>query len=114
VYQYDILRGNRGHLGIAAQINVMNTTGTISTVAQVTSTGVHQAASSSGASLLTPIPTVGPEFRLFLTKSSRVFINGQLFGMYFFGYGHLLTTVDYLGVEIGTAMTADCFNRRGA
>ena len=98
-YQYDIIRRKRGHLGIAAQINIFHTTGTISAAAQVTSAGIHQPAASSSASLLAPIPAAGPEFRLYLLKD-RLFVNGNAFGMYFFGYGNYYSTVDYLGVSV--------------
>jgi hypothetical protein len=104
-YQYDILRGSRGHLGIGAQIDIFNTTGTISSAAQITSTGVHQAATSSNASLLAPIPVVGPEFRVYLTKSARMFVNGQVYGMYLGGYGHFLSTLDYLGVAVSKSLS---------
>jgi len=98
-YQYDIIRRKRGHFGIAAQLNFFRTTGSLSAAAQVTGAGVHQAAASSNASLLAPIPVGGPEFRLYLLKS-RLFINGNGFGMYFLGYGNYYSTTDYLGLAI--------------
>jgi hypothetical protein len=98
-YQYDIIRRKRGHLGIAGQLNFFRTTGSLSAAAQVTAAGVHQAAASSSASLLAPIPVGGPEFRLYLLKS-RLFINGNGFGMYFLGYGNYYSTTDYLGLAI--------------
>jgi hypothetical protein len=98
-YQYDIIRRKRGHLGIAAQINIFHTTGTISAAAQVTGAGIHQGAASSSASLLALIPAGGPEFRLYLLKD-RLFVNGNAFGMYFFGYGNYYSTIDYLGVHV--------------
>jgi len=98
-YQYDIIRRKRGHLAIAAQINIFRTTGKISASAQVTGAGIQQAAASSSASLLAPIPAGGPEFRLYLLKD-RLFVNGNAFGMYFFGYGNYYSTVDYLGVNL--------------
>ena len=104
-YQYDILRGRRGHLGIGVQIDLFRTTGKISAAAQVTGQGVHQAASSSSASLLAPIPVAGPEFRLYLTKSPRLFVNGQVFGMYFFGYGNFYSTTDYLGFAVSKSLS---------
>lgn len=98
-YQYDILRGKRGHLGIAAQLNIFRTTGTISAAAQVTAAGIQQPAASSSASLLAPIPVAGPEFRLYLLND-RLFINGNAFGMYLFGYGNYYSTTDFLGVNL--------------
>ncbi len=106
-YQYDILRGRHGHLGIATQVNFFHTTGSISAAAQVTGNGVQQAASSASASLLAPIPVAGPEFRIYLTKSQRLFINGNVFGMYLFGYGNYASTTDYLGVSLFKHLSID-------
>lgn len=69
----------------------------MSASAQVTGAGIHQATASSSASLLAPIPVGGPEFRVYLSKS-RLFINGNGFGMYFFSYGNYYSITDYLGV----------------
>lgn len=99
-YQYDIIRRKRGHLGIAAQINLFNTTGTFSAAAQVTSDGVHHAATFSQASLLAPIPVAGPEFRLYLTNSPRLFVEGNVYGMYLFGYGNFVSTAGDLGLSL--------------
>lgn len=104
-YQYDILQGSRGHLGFGVQVDIFRTTGSISAAAQITSTGVHQAATSSNASLLAPLPVLGPEFRLYLLKSPRIFLNGQVYGMYFFGYGNFISTTDYLGVAISKSLS---------
>jgi hypothetical protein len=98
-YQYDILLRKLGHLGIGVQLDLFHTTGKISAAAQVTGSGVRQAAASSSASLLAPLPVGGPEFRLYLTKSPRLFVNGQVFGMYFFGYGNFLSSIDYVGLS---------------
>ena len=99
-YQYDIIRRKRGHLGVGAQVNIFNTSGKISAAAQITGAGMQQAAVSSRASLLAPLPVIGPEFRLYVTNSPRLFINGQVFGMYFFGYGYYASTVDFVGLSI--------------
>lgn len=104
-YQYDILRGSRGHLGIGVQLNIFDTTGSIRAAAQAISTGVHQTAAAANASLLAPLPTIGPEFRFYLTKSSRLFLNGQAYGMYFGGYGHFISTTDYLGVAVSKSLS---------
>jgi hypothetical protein len=96
-YQYDILRRRRGHLGVAVQVDIFNTTGKLSAAAQ-TSNGTQQAAVSASASLLAPIPVAGPDFRLYLTN--RVFVDGNVMGMYLFGYGNFVSTVDTLGVTL--------------
>jgi hypothetical protein len=99
-YQYNIIRRKRGHLGIAAQFNLFDTYASINAAAQVTGDGVHHAAVSASGSLLAPIPVAGPEFRLYLTNSPRVFIDGQVNGMYFFGYGNFVSAAGALGFSI--------------
>ena len=96
-YQYDIIRRKRGHLGIAVQMDLIDTKGTISAAAQVGNGG--RAISSSG-SVLAPIPVAGPEFRYFLTDSPRLFVQGSVYGMYLFGYGNFISTGGNLGVNL--------------
>lgn len=88
-YQYPILRRKRGHLGISAQCDLFDSHAAIHAMAQVTSDGVKHAAVSASHSLLAPIPVLGPEFPLYLTNSPRVYVQGNAYGMYFFGYGTL-------------------------
>jgi len=91
-YQYDIIRRKRGHLGIVAQLDLFDVTGTLTTAAQV-SNGVLHAAQSSKGSLRAPLPVAGPDVRLYLLpNSSRLFVAGNVLGMYFFGYGNFVST----------------------
>ena len=99
-YQYDIIRRKHGHLGIAAQLNLFDINASFNAAAQVTGDGVHHAAVSASGSLMATIPVAGPEFRLYLTNSPRVFLDGQVFGMYFFGYGSYVSTAGSLGFSI--------------
>lgn len=55
---------------------------------------------SASGSLFAPIPVAGPQFRLYLTDSPRVFVEGNVFGMYFFGYGSFVSTAGDLGVTL--------------
>ncbi len=96
-YQYDIIRRKRGHLGLAIQMNLFNTSAKISAAGQVN--GLHRSVSASG-SVLAPIPVAGPEFRLYLTNSPRLFIEGNAYGMYFFGYGNFVSSSGTLGVTL--------------
>jgi len=59
-YQYDIIRRKRGNLGIAAQINLFDSSASISAAAQVTSDGVQHGAVSAKGSLLAPIRCLAP------------------------------------------------------
>ncbi|HME31355.1 MAG TPA: hypothetical protein VKG65_01250 [Terriglobales bacterium] len=99
-YQYDIIRRKRGHLGIGFQINLFDTSASLNAAAQVTSDGVQHAAVSAKGSLLAPIPVAGPQFRFYLTNSPRVFVEGNLYGMYLFGYGNFVSTADNIGVTL--------------
>ncbi len=99
-YQYDIIRRKRGHLGIAGQLNLFDVHASINAAAQITGDEVHHAAVSASGSLLAPIPVAGPEFRLYLTNSPRLFLDGQVYGMYFFGYGNFVSTAGALGFTI--------------
>jgi hypothetical protein len=99
-YQYDIIRRRRGHLGLAAQINVFKTTAKISAVGEVSGGGSVVSATAASGSVLAPIPVAGPEFRLYLTNSPRLFVEGNVFGMYFFGYGSFVSSAGLIGVTL--------------
>jgi hypothetical protein len=97
-YQYDILRRKRGHLAIQFQLNINDIFGSVSAAAQVVN-GVPHFAQRAEASLRAPLPVAGPDVRLYLLpNSSRLFVTGNLQGMYFFGYGNYLSTFDTLGL----------------
>ena len=98
-YQYDIIRRRRGHIGVGVQLDTFDTKASLSAQAQ-TINGMHQAAISGSGSLVAPIPVAGPEYRLYLMDSGRLFIEGNVYGMYLFGYGNFISTADNLGVTI--------------
>jgi hypothetical protein len=98
-YQYDILRRKRGHLGIGIQFNLFDVDASITADAQ-TVNGVPRPARSVSGSFLAPIPVAGPEFRYYLTNSPRLFVDGNLYGMYLFGYGNFISTGADLGVTL--------------
>ena len=104
-YQYDFIRRRRGHLGLGVQLNLFNVTASIQAPAQVTSDGVHHAAVSASSSLIAPIPFVGPEVRFYLTNSPRVFVEGNVYGMYFFGYGNFVSAAGTLGFTVNRHLT---------
>lgn len=98
-YQYDFIRRRRGHLGIAVQANIFDTHASIKSDAQIVG-GEPQPAVHASGSVLAPLPVAGPEFRYYLTNSSRVFVDGNVYGMYFFGYGNFISTAGFLGVTV--------------
>jgi hypothetical protein len=99
-YQYDFIRRKRGHLGVGLQVDFFDTTAKINAAAQTTGDGVHHAAVSASGSLLAPIPVAGPDFRLYLTNSPRLFVDGNVLGMYLFGYGNFVSTVGNVGLNL--------------
>jgi hypothetical protein len=98
-YQYDIIRRKRGHLGIGVQIDLFDSSASIQAAAQIVN-GVQHAAVFASGSLLAPIPVAGPQFRLYLTNSPRLFVEGAFYGMYFFGYGNFVSTSDRIGYSL--------------
>lgn len=113
-YQYDIIRRRRGHLGLAAQINLFNTSAKISSSASISGGGSASGSVRASGSLLAPIPVAGPEFRLYLTNSPRLFVEGNLFGMYFFGYGSFVSTAATVGVTLTKHITANAGYQLGS
>jgi hypothetical protein len=105
-YQYDIIRRKRGHLGIQAQLDIFDVQGTVSAAAQVTN-GVPRVSQRAQGSLRAPLPVAGPDARLYLLPhSSRLFVTGNLLGMYFFGYGNFLSTIDTVGLTVNKHISA--------
>ncbi len=96
-YQYDIIRRKRGHLGIGVQADLFDTSASITAAAQAGNGG---AAQSARGSLLAPIPVAGPDFRIYLTNSPRLFVEGNAYGMYLFGYGNFVSTTDTVGLTL--------------
>lgn len=96
-YQYDIIRRKRGHLGIGVQVDIFNTNAKISATGTLNG---QQTTVTASASLLAPIPVAGPQFRLYLTDSPRVFVEGGAYGMYLFGYGDFVSSAGSLGVTL--------------
>ena len=113
-YQYDIFRRRRWHLGLAVQVDLFDASASINAAAQVTGDGVHHAAVSAKSSLLAPIPVAGPEFRVYLTNSPRLYVDGNIYGMYLFGYGNFLSTADFLGVTIVKHLSANAGYQLGS
>src|SRR5215469_5157355 len=99
-YQYDIIRRKRGHIGIRAQIDLFDVDGTLSSSAQITNGTFHVSQRAQG-SLRAPLPVAGPNVRFYLlSDSDRLYVTGQLLGMYFFGYGDFLSTIETLGLAV--------------
>ena len=96
-YQYDFIRRQWGHIGLSGQINFYDTAATVSALAQTSGGVVHPAVRATG-SLLAPIPVAGPDVRVYLLP--RLFVTGNLQGMYLFGYGDYISATGTVGVPI--------------
>ena len=99
-YQYDIIRRRRGHLGIVAQLDLFYIRGNIKAAAQ-TLNGIPHSAQASSSTIRAPLPVAGPDFRYYLIpNSSRLFVSGNLLGMYFFGYGNFISSYGTVGFTL--------------
>jgi len=96
-YQYDIIRRRRGNFGLAVQIDLFNSSASFFAAAQANN---NNQSVSAKKSLLAPIPVAGPTFRYYLTNSPRLFVEGNVFGMYLFGYGNFISTTDDVGITL--------------
>ena len=101
-YQYDFVRRRQGNFGIAVQLDVLDIKAKISASGSVSgSGGTTTTGSTAEGSVLAPIPVAGPQFRLFLIpRSSRLFVDGNVKGMYLFGYGQYIQAQASLGIGL--------------
>jgi hypothetical protein len=99
-YEFDFLHGDRGHLGFEVLANLLsisadlNATGTI-----VKPDGTLTASYSGSGSIFAPLPVIGIIGRRYVTR--RVYFDGSMNGMYFFGYGSFVSAKAVLGAAIG-------------
>ena len=110
-YQYDIIRRRRGHLGLGIQFDVFNSDASLFAAAQVNN---NNQTISAKKSLLVPIPVAGPQFRFYLTDSPRLYVEGNLYGMYFFGYGNFVSTADDIGVTLTKHLSVNACYQLGS
>ena len=110
-YQYDIIRRKRGHLGLALQFDLFNSSASLFAAAQANN---NNQAVSAKKSLLAPIPVAGPQFRFYLTNSPRLYVEGNVFGMYFFGYGNFVSTSDDIGVTVAKHLSVNAGYQLGS
>jgi hypothetical protein len=100
-YEYDFIRRPRGHFGVSVQISLFDTTATISTVGGVAGPGgVTTTSRKASGSILAPLPIAGPTFRYYLIPR-RLYVDGAINGMYFFGYGNFVSGNGTMGVALG-------------
>ncbi len=101
-YRYDIIHRPSGHLGILFQINLLDIKATITSVG--IQPGQTTVTSASG-SLFVPLPVGGPDVRYYFLNK-RLFVDGNVKGMYFFGYGNFVSTAGKVGFNFGRHVSA--------
>ncbi len=99
-YQYDFIRRRQGSLGVQVQLDIIDVTGSLQTASQVNN-GIPQAAAFSSGTIRAPLPVAGPTTRLYLIPNSgRLFLDANILGMYFFGYGNFVSSMGTLGFSL--------------
>lgn len=89
-YQWDFIRRRQGYVALAASVNLLDTTASLTGTGTVNGVSATRTAS---ASLLAPLPVLGPKVRWYpIHDSSRFSLDGSIQGMYFFGYGNFVYT----------------------
>jgi hypothetical protein len=101
-YRYDIIHRPSGHLGILVQIDLLDIkasiTGTVLQPGQAT-------VGTATGSIFVPLPVAGPDIRYYFLKN-RLFVDGNLKGMYFFGYGNFVSSAAKVGFNFGRHFSA--------
>jgi len=100
-YQYDFFRRQSIWLGVLVNVNLAYTDAKLKAAAGIVGGGGTGSAQASG-SLFAPLPAVGPVFRWYpIPNSSRLYLDGALTGMSFFGYGNFISGNAILGFPLG-------------
>jgi len=98
-YQYDFFRKPQGSLGFQVVLNLAYTDARLKLAG--TSSGGGGGSASADGSLFAPLPAVGPTFRWYpIADSDRLYLDGSLTGMSFFGYGNFVSANAILGFPI--------------
>lgn len=99
-YQYDIIRRKSLTLGVQVQLNITDIAGKLFAGAQVNN-GIPQNAQFSSGRVRVPLPVAGPTIRWYLIPNSgRLFVDANVLGMYFFGYGNYVSSMGTLGFSL--------------
>jgi len=103
-YQYDIIRRKSLTIGLQVQLNITDIAGKLFAAAQVNN-GVPQATEFASARVKVPLPVAGPTIRWYLIPNSgRLFLDANVLGMYFFGYGNYVSSIGTMGFSLGKHM----------
>jgi hypothetical protein len=102
-YEFDLIRNERGHLGIIGQFNLEDISAKINGTGFIVDSSGNQVNGTyaTSGSVLAPIPVFGPEAKyLFIKGSNKYYVDGFVKGMYFFGYGNFVSTRGTVGANV--------------
>lgn len=98
-YQYDISRRNHGFFAVMAQLNLLDTSASLTGTAFVNGLSATRTASGS---VFAPLPVFGPRGRwYFLPHSGLLDVDAQGLAMYFFGYGSFISGQGKIDLGLG-------------
>ncbi len=111
-YQYDITRRDHGFLGVAAQMNLIDTRASLTGTASVNGQFATRTASGS---VFAPLPVIGARGRWYpLPHSGVLDFDGSGLAMYFFGYGSFITAETRVDVGLGSHFKLSAGYRMGS
>ncbi|HEX7289200.1 MAG TPA: hypothetical protein VF532_23650 [Candidatus Angelobacter sp.] len=100
-YQYDFIRRRQFVLGVQVQLDIIDVSGSLRTASQVNN-GIPQAAAFSSGSIRAPLPVAGPTVRWYIIPNHGIlFVDANVLGMYFFGYGNFVSSQGTVGLRFG-------------
>jgi len=102
-YQWDFIRRQSFRLGLLVNLNLIYTDAKLKTTAALAGGGGSATSTKQAdGSLFAPLPALGPDFRWYpIPSSGRLYLEGALTGMSFFGYGNFVSGNAALGFPIG-------------
>lgn len=102
-YEYDFFRFRQIWLGFVVNVNLAYTQASLKASGSVTSgSGSASGSAAASGSLFAPLPAIGPTFRWYpIPSSGRLYLDGTLTGMSFFGYGNFVSGNAVLGIPLG-------------
>jgi hypothetical protein len=101
-YQYDFFRFRQIWLGVLVNVNLAYTSASLKTNGNISGGGGSVSGSTSvSGSVFAPLPAIGPTFRWYpVSNSNRLYLDGTLTGMSFFGYGNFVSGNAALGIPL--------------
>jgi len=102
-YQWDFIRRRSVWIGLLVNVNLAYTDAKLKATAKLSGNGSSATSTAQAdGSLFAPLPALGPDFRWYpISSSGRVYLEGALTGMSFFGYGNFVSGNGAVGFRIG-------------